>query len=105
MNDLPPRDPQPGPGPVPETPLDAGSPTRDLAGAEQGPGAPQTPATDGRLRPADNNIVHTRATLTYRIQDPIRYVFSFVSASNAIQNTLDNALLYTAAHFTVDDII
>ena len=51
------------------------------------------------------NIIHTRATLTYRIKDPIRYVFSFVNASNAVQNALDNALLSAASHFKVDDIL
>ena len=81
------------------------TPEQELANAEPQPGATLNPATDGYVLTADNNIVHTRATLTYRIQDPIRYVFSFVNASNAIQNTLDNALLNTASHFTVDDII
>jgi hypothetical protein len=43
--------------------------------------------------------------LTYRINDPIRYVFSFVNASNAVQSALDNALLYAASRFKVDDIL
>ena len=33
------------------------------------------------------------------------YVFDFVSASNTVQNALNNALLYTAAQFNVDDIL
>src|SRR5207245_8477287 len=48
---------------------------------------------------------HVRATLTYRIEDPVQYVFSFVNASNAVQNALNNALLYTASRFNVDDIL
>ncbi len=60
---------------------------------------------DGYALTADDNIIHTRATLTYRIKDPIRYVFSFVNASNAVQNALDNALLYAASRFKVDDIL
>ena len=43
--------------------------------------------------------------MTYRIKDPIQYVFSFVNASNAVQNALDNALLYAASRFKVDDIL
>ena len=54
---------------------------------------------------ADGNIIHARATLTYHINEPNRYIFSFVDASKAIQNALDNALLYTAARFKVDDIL
>ena len=54
---------------------------------------------------ADRNIIHTRATLYYHIEDPIRFVFGFASASNTVQNALNNALLYTAAHFNVDDVL
>ena len=44
--------------------------------------------------------------MTYRIEDPIRYVFSFRrTPRNAVQNALDNALLYAAARFKVDDIL
>ena len=63
------------------------------------------PAIDGYVITADRNIIHTRATLYYHIDDPIHYVFDFVAASNTVQNALDNALLYTAAKFNVDDIL
>jgi membrane protease subunit HflK len=69
------------------------------------PGTPLNPAVDGYVLTADNNIIHTRAILTYRINEPIRYVFNFVNASNAVQSALDNALLYTASQFKVDDIL
>ena len=68
-------------------------------------GASLNPAVDSYVITADRNIIHTRATLYYHVEDPIQYVFSFTSASNAIQNALDNALLYTAAHFQVDDAL
>ena len=64
-----------------------------------------TPGMDGYVISADRNIIHTRATLYYQVDDPIRYVFGFDSASNTVQNALNNALLYTAAHFAVDDIL
>ena len=32
-------------------------------------------------------------------------MFDFASASNTVQNALDNALLYTAAQFKVDDML
>ncbi|HTY88764.1 MAG TPA: protease modulator HflK [Candidatus Acidoferrum sp.] len=63
------------------------------------------PAVDGYVITADQNIVHTRATLYYHIADAIRYVFEFASASNTVQNALNNALLSTAARFNVDDIL
>jgi modulator of FtsH protease HflK len=81
------------------------TPEQMLAGIEPPSGGMLNPIVDGYALTADVNIIHTRATLTYRINDPIRYVFSFVNASNAVQNVLDNALLYAASRFEVDDIL
>ena len=81
------------------------TPEQELAGTEPPPGPTLNPALDGYALTADGNVVHVRATLSYRIEEPIRYVFDFVSASNAVQNALNNALIATAAQFTVDDIL
>jgi membrane protease subunit HflK len=81
------------------------TPEQELSGEEPPAGPSLNPAVDGYVITADRNIVHTSATLSYHIEDPIRYVFDFASASNAVQNALDNALLYTAAKFSVDDIL
>jgi len=81
------------------------TPEQDLAGIEPPAGPTLNPVADGYALTADSNIVHTRARLTYRIKDPIRYVFSFVNASNAVQGALDNSLLYAASRFKVDDIL
>jgi membrane protease subunit HflK len=81
------------------------TPEQELAGTEPPPGGTLNPAADGYAITADNNIVHLRATLNYRINDPIQYVFSFANGSNAVQTALDNALLFAAAHYTVDDIL
>jgi membrane protease subunit HflK len=85
----------------------ATTPEQELAGTElpAPPGTPMNPAVDGYALTADGNIIHTRATLHYQIDDPIQYVFDFVSASNVVQNALNNALLFTAARFKVDDIL
>jgi membrane protease subunit HflK len=83
----------------------ATTPEMELAGTEPPPGPSLNPAIDGYALTADGNIVHTRATLRYRIADPIRYVFGFSSGSNAVQNSLNNALLYAAARFGVDEIL
>ena len=81
------------------------TPEQELSGIEPPAGGPLNPIVDGYALTADANIIHARAILTYRINDPIRYVFNFVNASNAVQNAVDNALLYAASRFKVDDIL
>jgi len=83
----------------------ATTPEQEMAGTEPFASGSLNPAVDGYALTADGNIVHTRATLSYRIEDPVRYVFGFVNASNAVQNALNNALLFTASRFGVDDIL
>lgn len=88
---------------------------QELTNTEPPPGLSLNPAIDGYALTADGNIVHTRATLSYRVEDPIRCVFGFAGrpdaplglagTSNSVQNVLNNALLHTAAHFKVDDIL
>ena len=81
------------------------TPEQELSGEELPAGASLNPAIDGYVITADRNIVHTSATLNYHIENPIAYIFEFASASNSIQNALNNALLFTAARFNVDDIL
>lgn len=81
------------------------TPEQELAGIEPYAGGSLNPAVDGYALTADGNIVHARVTLSYHIQDPIRFVFGLVNAGSAVQNALDNALLFTAARYKVDDIL
>src|SRR5581483_4086478 len=78
---------------------------QEASGLEPAPGPSLNPALDGYALTADGNIIHTRATLLYRIEDPVQYVFGFASASNVVQNALNNALLQSAARFKVDQIL
>ncbi len=78
---------------------------QDDLGTPPPPSASLNPLMDSYALTADQNILHVKATLNYRIEDPIRYVFGFVNPSNAVQSALDNALLATAARYTVDDIL
>ena len=90
-------------------------PGQELLGENTYSAAPLNPAVDGYALSADTNIVHVQVNLYYRVVDPLRAVFSFSSdtnfayglagVSNAVQNILNDALLYTAAHFYVDDIL
>jgi membrane protease subunit HflK len=63
------------------------------------------PATAGYLVTSDSNIIQARATLGYRITDPLAYSFDFVDASNLVQNALNNSLVYAAAQSTADQAI
>jgi modulator of FtsH protease HflK len=81
------------------------TPEAELSGEEMPAGASLNPAIDGYVITADRNIIHTRATLYYHIDQPISFVFGFTNAAVTVQNALDNALLYTAAKFNVDDIL
>lgn len=83
----------------------ATTPEQELAGTEPAPGGWLSPGVDNFMLTADGNIIHARAAMTYRINDPVGYIFNFVNASNAVQNALDNALLFASARFKVDDVI
>jgi len=78
----------------------------EAAGNEPEPGESLRPALDGYLLTGDENIVHLRATLRYRIAEPgLRYVLDFANASNVVQNAFNNALLFAAARYKVDDAL
>jgi len=83
----------------------ATTPEQELAGIEPPPTGSLNPGVDGYAITADANIIHARATLLYRIDDPVRYIFGFVNASNVVVNALNNAIVYAAANFKVDDIL
>lgn len=91
------------------------TPEQEALGEDPAAGASLNPAMDGYAITADGNIVHTKATLSYRIEDPEHCVFDFATGtnqtfslagvSNAVLNVLDNALVHTAAHYKVDDLL
>ena len=91
------------------------TPEMELAGTDPFAGASLNPAVDGYLVTADQNIVHAQATLNYRIEDPIQYIFGFEGdtnrpfsgsgASNLVLNALNSALVKAASEFKVDDIL
>ena len=91
------------------------TPEKEASNEDPPAGPSLNPAIDGYALTGDGNIVHTKATLSYRIEDPVRCVFEFASGtnqtyglagvSNAVMNALNNALVYTAARFRVDDLL
>ena len=93
----------------------AQTPEQEALNQDPPAGATLNPAVDGYALTADGNIVHTKATLSYRIEDPVRCVFDFAhdtnqtfslaGVSNAVLNALDNALVSTAARFSMDNLL
>jgi len=81
------------------------TPEMELAGQEPGGTPSLNPATEGYVVTADTNIIHVQAKLSYHIDNPKNYIFSFTSASNVVLNALNNAIVATAARFNVDDIL
>jgi membrane protease subunit HflK len=64
------------------------------------------PVRDGYLLTGDGNIIHARATLRYRIAEPgLRYMLGFSNAAEVVQHAFNNALLYAAARYRVDDAL
>ena len=61
------------------------------------------PEADGYTLTKDGNLMHVRATMRYRISDPLQYALNFVNASNVVIHVLDNALFYSSEFFTIDD--
>ncbi|HEX9047990.1 MAG TPA: protease modulator HflK [Verrucomicrobiae bacterium] len=91
------------------------TPEMELAGTEPPPGPSLNPAVEGYVITGDRNIIHTRASVFYHIDDPRAAIFGFAAGtnhefnltgiSNAVQNAANNALVTTAARFNVDDIL
>jgi membrane protease subunit HflK len=91
------------------------TPEMEIAGTEPPAGPSLNPQIDGYVITADRNIIHTRATVSYHIDDPRTAIFNFAGGtnqifnlagvSNAVQNAANEALILTAARFNVDDIL
>jgi membrane protease subunit HflK len=78
----------------------------EAAGTEMPPGESLRPVLDGYLLTGDENIIHLRATLRYRIAEPgLRYVLDLANASNLVEHAFNNSLLFAAARYKVDDAI
>lgn len=79
---------------------------QENAGTEPPPNPSLHPVRDGYLITGDANIIHARATLRFRITEPgVRFMLELADATNAVRNAFNNALLYAAARYRVDDIL
>jgi len=84
----------------------AGTAAQEASGQLPPPGPSLDPAREGYVLTADENIIHVRGTLRYRISEPgLSYQFDFADATNMVRNAFDNALVYAAVHYRVDDAL
>ncbi len=61
-----------------------------------------SPAVEGHTLSGDGNILHVRATMKYRIADPVTYAFKFANVTNLLVSALNNAIYYAGARFSAD---
>ncbi len=68
---------------------------------------PLRPGVDGSALTSDGNLIHARSLLKYRLQPAgvLNFEFNFIDPTNILQNVLNNAMLYAAAHYTADAVI
>ncbi|HEY6227265.1 MAG TPA: protease modulator HflK [Verrucomicrobiae bacterium] len=83
----------------------ATTPEAEAAGQEGDANPTLNPANDGYAITSDGNIIHARATVRYRVADPIKYTMSFVQATNVVQNIVNEAIFFAASQFTVDQAL
>src|ERR1041385_170163 len=83
----------------------ATTPEAEAANQEPDAGPTLNPASDGYAITSDGNIIHARATVRYRVADPIKYTMSFVQATNVVQNIVNEAIFFAASQFTVDQAL
>ena len=63
------------------------------------------PGEHGYTLTSDHNIIHVRATVKYRVSDPVKYIFNFENASATLTNILDNAIIFASSRFNADEAL
>ncbi len=81
------------------------SPEEQVQGVEPAALPYLRPGVDGYTLTSDGNTLHVRATVKYRITNPLQYAFQFSTFTNLFENVLNNALYHASARFTADDAI
>lgn len=81
--------------------------TREQEAAGEVPwhGPSLNPAAEGYAVTADGNIIHVRATLRYRITEPLKFFLEAKDGAALMTNIANNAVLFAAAQFEVDDAL
>lgn len=74
-------------------------------GAYKGRTASLRPGVDGYTLTGDHNILHVRATVKYRIEDPVSYLFDFQDPQALLLNIVDNAIVYASSQLSADEAL
>jgi len=75
----------------------ATTPEQEAQNAEPQPRGSLSPEADGYTLTGDGNIIHVRATVKYRISDPLRYTFGFTNVTAVLTNVINDAIFYASA--------
>ncbi len=81
------------------------SPEDEAAGVTPPANDRLAPGVDGHVLTSDGNILHVRASLRYRISNPVAHIFQFANATNLLRSTLDNAIQWASVRHTADDAL
>lgn len=63
------------------------------------------PGVDGHVLTADGNILHVRASLRYKIVNPVAYAFRFSNVTNLLRSALDNSIHWSAVRVSADSAL
>lgn len=81
------------------------TPEQEAAGIVPDAGGSLNPAIEGYGVTGDGNLIHTRATVRYRITEPLKFYLNHSEGAEVMTNLVDNAVTYVAGRFRVDDAL
>lgn len=81
------------------------TPEQEAAGIVPDAGGSLNPAVEGYGVTGDGNLIHTRATVRYRITEPLKFYLNHNQGAKVMTNLVDNAVTYAASRFRVDDAL
>lgn len=81
------------------------TPEQEAAGIVPDAGGSLNPAIEGYGVTGDGNLIHTRATVRYRITEPLKFYLNHSEGAEVMTNLVDNAVTYAASRFRVDDAL
>ncbi|MBV7387153.1 FtsH protease activity modulator HflK [Pasteurellaceae bacterium TAE3-ERU1] len=61
--------------------------------------------TQGSMLTQDENMVVVEMTVQYRINDPVKYLFSVTNPNDSLSQATDSALRYIIGHMNMDEIL
>lgn len=81
------------------------TPEQEAQGIVPDAGGSLNPAAEGYAITGDGNIIHTRAIVRYRITEPLKFFLNNSDGRALMTNAVDNALMYAAARYQVDNAL